>query len=73
LSLLPFCSMAGLGWFTLVVMQDHVQNLVCLGYMITVELATCCVPKEHASPVPSRGYVVVCTMFYEQGFCVPSH
>jgi hypothetical protein len=34
-------------------------------YMIAVELATCRVPEDPASPTPVGGYVVVCTVFYE--------
>jgi hypothetical protein len=33
--------------------------------MMAVELATCHVPKDPASPVREGGYVVACTMFYE--------
>jgi hypothetical protein len=65
--------MAGLGWSTSVVTQEHLQNLVSLGYMIAAELATCRVPKDLTSHVPVGGYVMECTVFYEQGFGVPSH
>jgi hypothetical protein len=57
--------MAGLGWSALVVTQEHLQNLVSLGYMTATELATYRVPKDPASPVPAEGYVIVCTAFYE--------
>jgi hypothetical protein len=46
---------------------------VSLGYITTAKLATYCVPEDPTSPVPVRGYVVVCAAFYEQGFGVPSH
>jgi hypothetical protein len=65
--------MAELGWPPLEVMQEHLQNLVSYGYMNAVELATCRVPKDPASPSPTGGYVMVCVMFYKQGFNVPSH
>jgi hypothetical protein len=55
------------------VTQEHLQNLMSLGYMIVAQLATCHVPKDHASPVPVRGYVVACAAFYERGFSVLSH
>jgi hypothetical protein len=41
--------------------------------MTAVELATCYVPKDPASPTPAGGYIVACAAFYEQGFDVPSH
>jgi hypothetical protein len=41
--------------------------------MIAVELATCCVPEDSASPAPMEGYVVACAAFYERGFGVLSH
>jgi hypothetical protein len=46
-------------------MQEHLQDLVCQGYMTTTELATYRVPKDPASPVLVGGYVVVCVAFYE--------
>jgi hypothetical protein len=66
--------MAGLGWSMSVVMQEHLQNLVSLGYITATELATCRVPKDPTSPVSTwgGGYVMVCAMFYEGGFVVPS-
>jgi hypothetical protein len=57
----------------LVVMQEHLQNLVSPGYMTATELATCCVPKNPTSPVPMGGYIVVCPTFYKRGIGVPSH
>jgi hypothetical protein len=33
--------------------------------MTTMELATCRVPEDPASPAPVGGYVVVCAAFYE--------
>jgi hypothetical protein len=41
--------------------------------MTTVELATCHVLEDHASPAPSRGYVVACVACYKRGFGGPSH
>jgi hypothetical protein len=41
--------------------------------MTEVELATYHVPEDPASPAMMGGYVMVCTVFYEQGFGVPSH
>jgi hypothetical protein len=46
-------------------MQEHQQNLVGQGYMIAVELATCCVPADPAFPATRVRYVVVCSTFYE--------
>jgi hypothetical protein len=65
--------MARLGWSASVVTQERLQNLVSLGYMATVELATYRVPEDHASPVPVGGYVVACVKFNKQGFRVTSH
>jgi hypothetical protein len=65
--------MVGLGWSMSVVMQEHLQNLMSLGYMIAAKLATCRVPEDPTSHVPTGGYVVACTAFYERGFGVPSH
>jgi hypothetical protein len=56
-----------------VVTQEHLQHLVSHGYMIAVELATCHVPEDRASPAPMGEYVVVCAAFYKPGFGVPSH
>jgi hypothetical protein len=64
--------MAELGWPTSKVMQEHLQNLLSQGYMTEVELATCHVPADPTSPALVRGYIVACTVFYEQGFGVPS-
>jgi hypothetical protein len=41
--------------------------------MIAVELATCHVPEDPASPVPAGRYAVACAAFYERGFIVLSH
>jgi hypothetical protein len=57
--------MAESGWTTLEVMQEHMENLVSQGYLIAVELATCCVPEDPMSPAPVGGYVMVCAAFYE--------
>jgi hypothetical protein len=43
------------------------------GFMMMVELATCRVPEDPASPVLVEGYVVACAAFYERGFDVSSH
>jgi hypothetical protein len=43
------------------------------GFMMVVELTTCRVPEDPASPALMEGYVVVFIVFYEQGFSVPSH
>jgi hypothetical protein len=47
--------MAGLGWSMSVVMQEHLQNLVSLGYITATELATCRVPKDPTSPISTWG------------------
>jgi hypothetical protein len=60
-------------WPALEVMQEHLQHLVSQRYMVVAELATCCLPKDYASPAPAGGYVVACMAFYERGFGVPSH
>jgi hypothetical protein len=41
--------------------------------MMAVELATCCVPDDVASPTLVEGYVVAFAAFYEQEFGVPLH
>jgi hypothetical protein len=43
------------------------------GLITAVELASCRVPKDPASPVPAQGYVVACRTFYERGFDVSSY
>jgi hypothetical protein len=43
------------------------------GYMTAAELATYCVSEDPVSPALARGYVMVCTTFYERGFGAPSH
>jgi hypothetical protein len=65
--------MAELDWAASEVTQEHLQNLMSQGYMIAMELATCRVSKDPASPTLAGGYVMVCTMFYKRGFDVPSH
>jgi hypothetical protein len=60
-------------WPTSKVMQEHLQNLMNEGYMTAVELATCCVPEDPTSPALAGGYIVACTVFYEQEFGVPWH
>jgi hypothetical protein len=65
--------MAESSWPTLEVTQEHLQNLISQGYKIAVELVTCRVPKDHASPTPAGGYITACVAFYERGFGVLSH
>jgi hypothetical protein len=62
-------------WPVSEVMQEHLQNLMSQGYMTTMELATCRVPEDYASPAPVGGgwYVMSFMTFYERGFGVPSH
>jgi hypothetical protein len=64
---------AELGWTALEVTQEHLQNLMSQGYMMVVDLMTCRIPEDPASPVQAGGYVVACAAFYELGFGVPSH
>jgi hypothetical protein len=52
--------------------QEHLQNLVSQGYMMAVELVTCCVPEDPSSPMPAGGHVVACAVFFEWGFSVAS-
>jgi hypothetical protein len=68
-----FCSMVELSWSMPETTQEHLQNLVSQGYMTAVELATCHVPVGPTSHVPVGGYVVVCPVFYKQGFGMSSH
>jgi hypothetical protein len=65
--------MAETSWPMSETTQENLQNLVSQGYMIPVELATCRVPVDPASPAPVGGYVMPCMAFYEQGFGAPSH
>jgi hypothetical protein len=65
--------MVELGWTMSEPMHIHLQNLVSQGYMIVAELATCHVSEDPTAPTPVGRYVVVCKVFYEQGFGVPSH
>jgi hypothetical protein len=48
-----------------VVTQEHLQNLVSLGYMTAVELATCRVPEDPVSPILAGGCITACVIFYE--------
>jgi hypothetical protein len=41
--------------------------------MTVVELATCHVLEDPASPAPAGGYTVSCMAFYKQRFGVLSH
>jgi hypothetical protein len=52
-------------------MQVHLQDL--MSYVMVVELKTCHVPEDPASPAPAEGYMLSFTVFYERGFDVPSH
>jgi hypothetical protein len=55
-------------WPVSEVMQEHLQNLMSQGYMTAMELATCRVPEDYASPAPVGGWYVMSFMaFYEQG------
>jgi hypothetical protein len=65
--------MAELGWSASEATQEHLQNLMSQGYMTAAELMTCRVPEDIASSVPTGGYVMACTTYYEQGFGVASH
>jgi hypothetical protein len=40
---------------------------------MVVELATYHMSEDPASPMPTEGYVMAFTTFYEQGFSVRSH
>jgi hypothetical protein len=50
--------MVELGWTALEDMQEHLQNLMSQGYIIVVNLPTCCVPKDPASPASMGGYIM---------------
>jgi hypothetical protein len=65
--------MAEQGWTPSEVAQVHLYDLMSQGFMMVVELTTCRVPEDPASPALMEGYVVVFIVFYEQGFSVPSH
>jgi hypothetical protein len=62
--------MADLGCTVSEVSQEHLQNLMSQGYMTVVELTSCCVHEDPASPFLVGGYVVACAMFYKQIFGV---
>jgi hypothetical protein len=57
--------MEEMSWLMLEIPQEHLQNLVCQGYMIVVELATYRVPVDPVSPALAGGCVVACMAFYE--------
>jgi hypothetical protein len=61
--------MAELGWSASEATQENLQNLLNQGYMTAVELTTCRVPEDPASPVPTGGggYVIAYMAFYELG------
>jgi hypothetical protein len=73
MSLFPFDFMVELCWPVSEITTEHLQNLISQGYMSAVELATCRVPIDPASPTLAAGYVVACSSFYKRGFGVPSH
>jgi hypothetical protein len=41
--------------------------------MTAADLATCHVPEDLSSPMPTGGYIMPCVAFYKWGFGVPSH
>jgi hypothetical protein len=45
--------MAELGLPVSEVTQEHMQNLMSQGYMTAAELATCHMPEDPLSPVPT--------------------
>jgi hypothetical protein len=45
--------MVELGWTASKVTQEHAQNILGLGYMTVIELATCRVPEDLTSPTPT--------------------
>jgi hypothetical protein len=55
------------------VMQEHLQNLVSQVYMTAMELATCHMPEDPASPAPTGRYIMAYVVFYERRFGVPSN
>jgi hypothetical protein len=61
------------GWFPSELTQTHLQDVVSQGFMTAAELTTFRVLEDPVSPIPVVGYVVAYTVFYERGFCVPSH
>jgi hypothetical protein len=63
LPLLPFYTMAELGWIAMEVTKEHLQNLVSQGYMTVAKLMTSRVPEDPASPILMRGYIVACATF----------
>jgi hypothetical protein len=61
------------GWIASEIMQEYLQNLMSWGFMTAVQLMSCHVSKDLASPMPTGGYIMACVAFYECGFGVPSH
>jgi hypothetical protein len=57
--------MVEMSWPVSELMQEHLQNLMSLGYMTTTKLASYLVPEDPASPAPVRGYVMTCVVFYD--------
>jgi hypothetical protein len=47
--------MVELGWSASEATEEHLQNLLSQGYMMMVELTTCRMPEDPASPVPTGG------------------
>jgi hypothetical protein len=57
--------MVEMSWPVSELMQEHLQNLMSLGYMTTTKLASYLVPEDPASPASVRGYVMTCVVFYD--------
>jgi hypothetical protein len=62
-----------LSWLIWEVTRENLQNLVSMDYLIVSEFATSLVLVDPVCPTPVKGYIVVCAVFYEWGFGVPSH
>jgi hypothetical protein len=60
-------------WPASEVTQEHLQNLLSQWLMIVMELPTCRVLADPASPALVGAYVMACAPFHKRGFCVHSH